>query len=340
MMRGATVILVAFLAGAYADISNDHMADDQKSKSMMAWPAHGKGINVKKAGAQDSNDVQVTKSAEKSEDMHATKTAVANKLMDDKVTKALVDKLMSSLQNKLMGRLTTKDDGADLDKATLAKVPGMTGGGPGTLRMPSTNSAAARFPLPMHGSGMRSPIKYPMANPRSPVHAQSAASLAMPLPCAVLQEGLALQAAAQALATMQSFNAILGTMGNINSLLKEPKEKAVARKYSLVGNWDDWKSFHDFQRKEDSNEDGPVYEAELPVPAGKNPEFQMVGDKDWKNRFFPVGKDGKMIVGPTHHGHGENWKLNEAPDGKHTSKLHVKYMPAAKEGRKLQMQLI
>merc|ERR1719265_2282769 len=102
----------------------------------------------------------------------------------------------------------------------------------------------------------------------------------------------------------------------------EPKEKALGRKYSLVGNWDNWGSFTSFDHKEDSKADGAAFVAEVPVSASKDIEFQILGDGDWKQRLYPAGD---VVMGPTPDGHGANWHHDKpAKDGK----LQVKFYPS------------
>jgi hypothetical protein len=130
-----------------------------------------------------------------------------------------------------------------------------------------------------------------------------------------------------------------GGLDGLGPASSEAKEKSLARKYSLVGNWDNWASFTDFAHKEESA-DGTAFVAEVPVPASNNIEFQIVGDGDWKNRFFPAG-DGKTIFGPTPEGHGENWR-HGAP-AQSGQKMRVKFYPTAGEkgdGRKLESSLV
>lgn len=108
----------------------------------------------------------------------------------------------------------------------------------------------------------------------------------------------------------------------------EPEEKALKRKYSLVGSWDEWQGFTDLTRKGETMTDGPVFVAEVRVPADHNMEFQVICDEDWKLRLFPDG-NGLNILGPSSGGHGKNWK-QKTPS--HPSMLRVKFFPAAGQG--------
>merc|ERR1712032_542540 len=92
----------------------------------------------------------------------------------------------------------------------------------------------------------------------------------------------------------------------------EADSEALARTYALVGNWSNWGTFVELQRDEG---DGTVFSAEVVVPAGKDVEFQVVCDGDWKQRLFPtVNGGGGRVLGPTSDGHGRNWRLHGLTD--------------------------
>eukprot|EP00746_Dinoflagellata_sp_MGD_P012654 gnl/MRDRNA2_/MRDRNA2_127045_c0_seq1.p1 gnl/MRDRNA2_/MRDRNA2_127045_c0~~gnl/MRDRNA2_/MRDRNA2_127045_c0_seq1.p1 ORF type:complete len:352 (-),score=63.64 gnl/MRDRNA2_/MRDRNA2_127045_c0_seq1:52-1107(-) len=117
----------------------------------------------------------------------------------------------------------------------------------------------------------------------------------------------------------------------------EPEAQALARKYALVGSWDDWKGFVDLVKKGDTKNNGPVFVASVQVPVMRAVEFQIVCDRDWKMRLFPQS-NGITIIGPSEGGHGRNWKHSAM-----TSKscLKVKFYPVAGAGlgRKLEFNL-
>jgi len=106
---------------------------------------------------------------------------------------------------------------------------------------------------------------------------------------------------------------------------------ALRRNYSLVGSWDSWKSFQELSLQD---AEGLVYQASIPVSGGKDVEFQVICDRDWKQRIFPAFPGG-VIVGPSSDGHGRNWKV-KAPAA--PAMLKVRFTPL--NGAKLDCELV
>eukprot|EP00746_Dinoflagellata_sp_MGD_P088682 gnl/MRDRNA2_/MRDRNA2_35066_c0_seq1.p1 gnl/MRDRNA2_/MRDRNA2_35066_c0~~gnl/MRDRNA2_/MRDRNA2_35066_c0_seq1.p1 ORF type:complete len:377 (-),score=62.89 gnl/MRDRNA2_/MRDRNA2_35066_c0_seq1:350-1480(-) len=99
---------------------------------------------------------------------------------------------------------------------------------------------------------------------------------------------------------------IIEATGGVSS---ETKELALARAYSLVGSWDGWVAFTDFVHKGETEADGPFLVAEVPVSKGRDIEFQIVCEHDYKQRLFPAS-DGRTIWGPSSGGDRRNWHLD------------------------------
>eukprot|EP00931_Biecheleriopsis_adriatica_P108976 TRINITY_DN83249_c0_g1_i1.p1 TRINITY_DN83249_c0_g1~~TRINITY_DN83249_c0_g1_i1.p1 ORF type:complete len:556 (-),score=73.49 TRINITY_DN83249_c0_g1_i1:75-1721(-) len=87
---------------------------------------------------------------------------------------------------------------------------------------------------------------------------------------------------------------------------QKPAASKLPVRYSLVGSWDGWASFHELLQ---DAEDGGVFKATIVVPPEQEIEFQILCNGDWNQRIFP-GSDLGCLCGPSSDGHGKNWKLN------------------------------
>jgi len=91
--------------------------------------------------------------------------------------------------------------------------------------------------------------------------------------------------------------------------LRESGKALFESKYFLIGSWSDWNEYNELHRILP----GPSHKASVQVPSGLTSEFQIVRDKDFTQRFFPIGASvNATIAGPANQ-HGENWRI-EVPD--------------------------
>lgn len=335
-MRMVSAIMVfAFLSQSYAEdhvysYTKDKKATEQSHEFVYTKDAKDTKATTSKEEytyTKDAKDAEATHSDEE-EDLDEN-DLVQNLLdrMDDKWVDQLVDRSVDKLVDRWIDK-KVNEKGTDLDKTTLGKVH--PDKGPATISQPRQLSAPAAFK-----SRPQTGLKIPRSPFAAPQHHAVAPRAQMHAPQASLTECPAFDILGGP-SEIIFFN-LGGLAGPASS---EPKEKALARKYSVVGNWDDWKSFHPLNLKEESKADGTSFLAEVPVPVSKDIEFQIVGDGDWKNRYFPGG-DGHTIFGPSHEGHGENWR-HSAPT-KEGQKMRVKFFPTAGEkgsDRKLESELV
>lgn len=108
----------------------------------------------------------------------------------------------------------------------------------------------------------------------------------------------------------------------------EPEEPAVAlaRHYALVGNWSNWRSFHELERSPVG--EGTSFFGEVDLPAGHVAEFQVICDRDWKRRLFPAGAGGGGVLGPSSGGHGRNWRVKVPVTGAPSYRMRVELKPS------------
>ncbi|CAE7341887.1 unnamed protein product [Symbiodinium microadriaticum] len=98
--------------------------------------------------------------------------------------------------------------------------------------------------------------------------------------------------------------------------------------YYAVGSWDDWAEFHLLCLDEATG----LYGATIPVRKAPGvEEFQIVENKSWARRFFPVD-GGQSIAGPEER-HGANWRA-EIPC--RCRDLHVLWDPVGQRDVKWQ----
>jgi len=87
--------------------------------------------------------------------------------------------------------------------------------------------------------------------------------------------------------------------------MQESDSIALGRRYQLVGSWDGWMDFTELER---CGLEDDWYEACVSLPPHvNNVEFQVLADKNWHLRWFPLPAEAG-IAGPSHEGHDSNWR--------------------------------
>eukprot|EP00931_Biecheleriopsis_adriatica_P074292 TRINITY_DN48386_c0_g1_i1.p1 TRINITY_DN48386_c0_g1~~TRINITY_DN48386_c0_g1_i1.p1 ORF type:complete len:525 (+),score=95.75 TRINITY_DN48386_c0_g1_i1:16-1590(+) len=133
-----------------------------------------------------------------------------------------------------------------------------------------------------------------------------------------LQRSMALRAEAQELVDSLSFE-----QTDDELTADEAESEALDGEFHVVGSWADWDDFIELRLVDDKSH---LRRACVPVSGGSTVEFQVLLNKDWSRRFFPLSATKHGVGGPADQ-HGANWKV-EVPADK--TKLLVTWNPVGR----------